>query len=68
MKAFYWMMVKTTSIPETGSGGYFLPDNQAISSISRQFHVLVVIVAIYHIVTSKRYSNNLLLIYSLRLK
>ncbi|XP_024871285.1 xaa-Pro aminopeptidase 1-like isoform X1 [Temnothorax curvispinosus] len=60
MKAFYWMMVKTTSIPETGSGGHFFPDySQAIPSTSRQFHVLVVIVAIYHVVASKRYSNNL---------
>jgi len=57
MKAFYWMMMKTTTIPETGSDGYFLPDySQAISS-SRQFHVIVVVVAIYHVVASKRYSN-----------
>jgi len=54
MKAFYWMMVKTTTIPETGSGGYFFPDySQAMPSISRQFHVLVVIVVIYHIIESK---------------
>ncbi|XP_025988005.1 xaa-Pro aminopeptidase ApepP isoform X2 [Solenopsis invicta] len=52
MKAFYWMMVKTTTIPETGSGGYFFPDSQAMPSTSRQFHVLVVIIAIYHVVAN----------------
>lgn len=68
MKAFYWMMMKTTSIPETGSGGYFFPDSQA--STSRQFHVLVVIIAIYHIVASTQYANNLYFsaTYSLKLK
>ncbi|XP_011685228.1 PREDICTED: xaa-Pro aminopeptidase 1 isoform X2 [Wasmannia auropunctata] len=50
MKAFYWMMVKTTTIPETGSGDYFFADSQAMPSTSRQFHILVVIVAVYHIV------------------
>ncbi|XP_012539171.1 xaa-Pro aminopeptidase 1 isoform X1 [Monomorium pharaonis] len=52
MKAFYWMMMKTMTIPETGSGGYFFPDSQAMPSTSRQFHVLVAIVAIYHIVAN----------------
>lgn len=57
MKAFYWMMVKTMTIPETSSGGHFFPDySHAMSSTSRQFHVLVVIIAVYHIVASKQYS------------
>ncbi|KYM95234.1 Xaa-Pro aminopeptidase 1 [Cyphomyrmex costatus] len=56
MKAFYWMMAKTTTIPETDS--YFFSDNsQAMPSTNRQFHTLVIIVAIYHIIKSKRYSN-----------
>ncbi|XP_018351410.1 PREDICTED: xaa-Pro aminopeptidase 1-like isoform X2 [Trachymyrmex septentrionalis] len=49
MKAFYWMMAKTMTIPETGS--YYFPDNsQAMPSTNRQFHTLAIIVAIYHII------------------
>jgi len=62
MKAFYWMMAKTMTIPETGS--YYFPDNsQAMPSTNRQFHTLVIIIAIYHIIKSKRYSNTTLCIY-----
>jgi len=62
MKAFYWMMAKTMTIPETGS--YYFPDNsQAMPSTNRQFHTLAIIVAIYHIIKSKRYSNIILSIY-----
>ncbi|KAL6264379.1 hypothetical protein P5V15_004492 [Pogonomyrmex californicus] len=54
MRAFYWMMMKTTTIPETSSDIQdFFPDySHAMSSTSRQFHMLIVISVIYHIVTN----------------
>jgi len=59
MKAFYWMMMKTATIPETSSSSQdFFPDYSysppsGNSSATRQFHVLVVIVTVFHIVISK---------------
>ncbi|XP_026828711.1 xaa-Pro aminopeptidase ApepP isoform X1 [Ooceraea biroi] len=55
MKAFYWMMMKTATIPETSSSSQdFFPDyySRSTPSATRQFHVLVVIVAAYHVVAS----------------
>ncbi|XP_070510805.1 xaa-Pro aminopeptidase 1 isoform X1 [Cardiocondyla obscurior] len=53
MMAFRWMMTKTMTIPETGLGGDFFPDySHAVPCTSRQFHVLIVIVAIYHIIAN----------------
>ncbi|CAL1684335.1 unnamed protein product [Lasius platythorax] len=54
MKAFYWMMVKTMTIPETNLDSQdFFPDySDSTPSTIRQFHVLVVIVAVYHIITN----------------
>ncbi|XP_020295575.1 xaa-Pro aminopeptidase 1-like isoform X2 [Pseudomyrmex gracilis] len=51
MKAFYWMMMKTMTIPESSSNSQdFFPDySRSTPSVKRQFHVLVVIVAIYHV-------------------
>lgn len=60
MKAFYWMMEKTMTIPKTSLDIQdFFPDySYSMPSTTKQFHVLVVIVAIYHIITSE-HSNNL---------
>lgn len=64
MKAFYWMMMKTMTIPESSSNSQdFFPDySRSTPSVRRQFHFLVMIVAIYHVVASKRCSTNLRLI------
>lgn len=61
MKAFYWMMVKTTTIPEISSASQdFYPDySHSTPSVTRQFHVLVAIIAAYHVIASKRHSNAL---------
>jgi len=50
MGAFYWMMTKTASIPESSSGGQDY--SHAMPSISRQFHVSIVIVAICHVIAN----------------
>nr|XP_012217793.1 PREDICTED: xaa-Pro aminopeptidase 1 isoform X1 [Linepithema humile] len=54
MKAFYWMMLKTASIPETNSGSkdFFPYYSHSTPSAIRQFHVLVVIVAVYHVIAN----------------
>lgn len=62
MKAFYWMMAKTMTIPETDSYYFFSDNSQAMPSTNKQFHTLVIIVATYHIIKSKRYSNTTLCI------
>lgn len=50
MKAFYWMMAKTMTIPETDSYYFFSDNSQAMPSTNKQFHTLVIIVATYHII------------------
>ncbi|XP_029168203.1 xaa-Pro aminopeptidase 1-like isoform X3 [Nylanderia fulva] len=54
MKAFYWMMMKTMTIPETSLDNQdFFPDySHSMSSTIRQFHILVVIVAVYHTIAN----------------
>lgn len=56
MKAFYWMMLKTASIPEnSGSKDFFPYFSRSTPSAIRHFHVLVVIITVYHVAASKRY-------------
>ncbi|GAB1861150.1 Xaa-Pro aminopeptidase 1-like isoform X2 [Camponotus japonicus] len=54
MKAFYWMMEKTMTIPKTSLDIQdFFPDySHSMPSNHKQFHILVVIVAIYHIIAN----------------
>ncbi|XP_014481659.1 PREDICTED: xaa-Pro aminopeptidase 1-like isoform X2 [Dinoponera quadriceps] len=55
MKAFYWMMLKTATIPETSSNSQSCSGSSAsyshsTPSASRPFHVLVAIIAAFHII------------------
>ncbi|EFN85021.1 Xaa-Pro aminopeptidase 1 [Harpegnathos saltator] len=50
MKAFYWMMLKTATIPEISSNSqsFFTDYSHSTPSASRPFHILVAIIAAYH--------------------
>lgn len=58
MNAFDWMLKKTATIPELSpvDEGLFFGHSHSTPSTFKQFHVLVVIVFIYHMLFSK-YTN-----------
>ncbi|XP_034173971.2 xaa-Pro aminopeptidase ApepP isoform X2 [Osmia lignaria lignaria] len=58
MNAFDWMLTKTATIPELSpvDEGLFFGHSHSTSSTFKQFHELVVIVFIYHMLFSK-YTN-----------
>lgn len=63
------MMEKTMTIPKTSLDIQdFFPDySHSMSSTTKQFHVLVVIVAIYHIIASKQYIQTVYYFYMISL-